>query len=741
MGAVVAQQGRSYFLREQPFKVFHAMYESHFHLRHRPFLVAPSVERYFPGHAIEHARQTLARCIERAQGPALLIGPAGTGKSLVCQLLAEQFRHTFAVALLANTKLCTRRALLQSILFELDLPYRDLDEGELRLSLIDFLEPSGRSRQGLLLVIDEAHTLPWRLIEEVRMITNLVRNGQPRIRLVLAGGPQLEERFASPKLDSFNQRIAARCYLQSFSREETYAYVRSQIAAVGGVPAQVFSESALRAIFAATDGIPRLINQVCDYAMLLTSVAGKPTVENNAVEEAWADLQQLPAPWQTSTAQLPLPTPSSILEFGTLDEISETNEATAAVPMPLTPPAPEPAPLRTAHEAHPFSPLETEPSPSEQLDEIEMQMAKVYADEYPAITLDDFGYAPRSVLTSQEIESLRGEDAEEATEAIGAVEAVSALGTSADKLEEWGTPENPFGDFSEEEVVIDGLPTCGSEWLHDRTQVSCPEGREFAATLKSLEESRQHEASALYKSHDELGKEAAAELLVELNTPFLEEQLRLDIPAPQPLLPITFDSAIESKFDPASDPVFPEPMNPEPVAAELMLPETADSELLAEEIVEEDTAIDEPMVAEPMSSAPTCGACEYSEPNYREPTFVEPVFAESNFDGSSCWSTEASAPLSLPVTSEPLVCETSESAAHHLSEVESFIAAANGAEFHWPELESKPVTPVRTLPKDDRDLLVIDEEPELRKSVPVPTNKGPVRRQEYRQLFAKLRRS
>ena len=214
------------------------MYESYFGLTRRPFVPAPNAETYIPTGSLEHARQTLIRCIDRGEGPAIVVGPAGTGKSLLCQVLARHFRGRFHVALLVGARLCTRRALLQNILFELKLPYREMDEGELRLSLVDHLEPRSGGPEGLLLLVDEAHTLPLRLLEEVRLLTNLVRDGQSRVRLVLAGGMALEERLASPKLESFHQRIAARCYLQPLTRDETIYYVQEQIRRPGGAAEQ-----------------------------------------------------------------------------------------------------------------------------------------------------------------------------------------------------------------------------------------------------------------------------------------------------------------------------------------------------------------------------------------------------------------------------------------------------------------------------------------------------------------------
>ena len=169
----------------------------------------------------------------------------------------------------------------------------------------------------MLLIIDEAHTLPIRLLEELRMLTNVVRDGQSRVRLVLAGGSRLDERFAHPKLESFNQRVAARCYLPPMNRMETDDYVRAQLAVAGGAADVIFGDEAFRAIFQATDGIPRLVNQVCNHALTLACQAGCRKLEAVNIEEAWADLQQLPAPWHEKSVEAD--NSRAFIEFGQLD--------------------------------------------------------------------------------------------------------------------------------------------------------------------------------------------------------------------------------------------------------------------------------------------------------------------------------------------------------------------------------------------------------------------------------------
>ena len=295
------------------------MYETYFNLTERPFASVPRIDHYYPAAVIDAARNTLTRCVDRGEGVAMVIGPPGTGKSLLCQILAEQFQQTFQVALLASTHLDTRRSLLQATLYELNRPYRGMDEGELRLSLVDYITLHDDCSRGVVLLVDEAHHLPLRLLDEIRSLTNLTRDMQPAVRMVLAGGHGLEERFASPKLESFSQRISARCYLEAFQRSETQTYIQGRIAACGGRGAEVFPAETCHMVHKATDGVPRLINQVCDHVLLLAYTAGIQRIEAVHVEEAWADLQQLPTPWNAAAA----PTGASgdsVIEFGGLDD-------------------------------------------------------------------------------------------------------------------------------------------------------------------------------------------------------------------------------------------------------------------------------------------------------------------------------------------------------------------------------------------------------------------------------------
>ena len=422
------------------------MYEAQFQMHRRPFPPSVDVSTYVGVGPVEQAGQTLLRVVQRSSGPALVIGAAGSGKSMLCQLLAEHFEEELHVALLANGQLANAKSLFQAILFELGLPYRDMDENELRLGLVEFLTDPGRCPHGLLLIVDEAHNLPLRVLEEIRMLTNVVLQGQARVRLVLAGGAALEERFTSPKLDSFNQRLAARCYLEHLNREETKAYIKEQVVAAGGKAEATFTEDALNAVFDATDGIPRLVNQLCDHALIMTALGGHATVNADVIQEAWADLQQLPTPCLDTTAGHSAAGTQHVIEFGELDD--EEGEP-ASIPF---------APRQKVAASEPREEI-TQPAAESRLAEIESHIATVAQsfDEIPS-------------LEQQEIAS---QEAAQEELPPTAPEPVMA--------------PNPFEEsFEEETTVLDQFASLHETRLVNAPRVRSVEGQQIGKLLAGV---------------------------------------------------------------------------------------------------------------------------------------------------------------------------------------------------------------------------------------------------------------
>ena len=312
-----------------------------FQFQHRPFAAAPDVNNYVPTESVEASIDAVYQCVQRSAGPALVIGPTGIGKSMLCVELARRLGTPFEMVLLATSQICTRRALLQNILFELGLNFRDREEGELRLGILDHLKSPKSTSSGVLLIIDEAQTMPLKLLEEIRGLTNIQRQGQSRVHLVLAGNQRLDERLNHPKMEAFTQRIAARCYLQSLNRQDTHNFIGLQwTRATGNTGMSPFSEAAIDAVYAATNGIPRLINQLCDHTLYLASARNITDFTDELIGEAWSDLQQLPTPWQVNHQESKTTGKDSntVVEFGELsDEVSTDSLSSSSSNLPPLP--------------------------------------------------------------------------------------------------------------------------------------------------------------------------------------------------------------------------------------------------------------------------------------------------------------------------------------------------------------------------------------------------------------------
>lgn len=422
----------------------------------RPFAAAPDPNRYFPASAMEEARQRVGRSIQRGEGPVLVIGAAGLGKTMLLEVVAQQFRDQMQPVILSGGQLCTRRALLQMILFQLDLPYREMDECELRLSLLAYLQPQGATGRRILLLVDEADALPPRLLEELRALTNISSGGELQVPMVLAGNSTLEEQFADPKLALFSQRVAARCYLSAFGREETFQFVRAQIAASGADPQTLFNDDGLEALFAATDGVPRLVNQLGDQLLWMVSETGYSPLDGQIVQQAWSELQQLPAPWNTQNNE----NLGGAVEFGELledesvledivfedDSIDDSFDESYTVDFDDDLPASIPI-----HAPQQFDKETIEEPPAVELSSIE--------------TID---------VTEQLLDQLHVMDAAECET------------SSAAKDEE--AARNPFSEtFDSEEIVLDQYSTFESLLLAEAPRVTNCSDTSFAGQLQQLE--------------------------------------------------------------------------------------------------------------------------------------------------------------------------------------------------------------------------------------------------------------
>ena len=277
-------------------------YLTHFGLKRPPFSATPDPECWAPIPTMEAAFDQLAAAVETGQGIGLLTAPAGLGKTLLCRRLLDQFSNRFREAYLPTCAFSTRRAILQAVLYELGRPYAKLGEQELRLELSDGLLEISERCEGVLLVADEAHLLSEVALEELRAMTNHVVGCRPIVRLVLSGSLLLEEKLASPALQALNQRVCAHATLEPLTRAESRQYVEHRLS-TASVARPLFTPDALETICHACDGIPRNLNHLCDYSLVIAARAGEHAVREASVFAALDQLKQLPLHWNVPASR------------------------------------------------------------------------------------------------------------------------------------------------------------------------------------------------------------------------------------------------------------------------------------------------------------------------------------------------------------------------------------------------------------------------------------------------------
>jgi type II secretory pathway predicted ATPase ExeA len=273
------------------------MYQEHFGFNRRPFAAVPDIELFVENVANRNCLDEAIVCLEGGQGIAILTAPAGVGKTIMCHKLADCLKSPFVTILLPNSTFASQRAMLQSVLFELGRKYVRLEEQELRLELISALRSNHRRDDQVVLIVDEAEHLKPEILEEIRNLANLSENGQPLVRVILSGQPQLEERLLEPDMTALNQRVRSQLYLQPLTRSESMDYVSEQIRICGQFAELVIQEDALELMVHAADGNARCLNQLADHSLLLAYMSGERPVSLKTVREALDDLKQLPLQW------------------------------------------------------------------------------------------------------------------------------------------------------------------------------------------------------------------------------------------------------------------------------------------------------------------------------------------------------------------------------------------------------------------------------------------------------------
>ena len=276
------------------------MYESFFGLTEKPFAITPDPRYLYLSERHAEALAHLAYGIQESGGFIQLTGEVGTGKTMVVRSLLQQLPANCDMALILNPRITPAEFLL-AICDELHVGVPERLTSSVK-GLVDLLtryllDAHARGRR-VVVMVDEAQNLSPDVLEQVRLLTNLETATQKLLQIILVGQPELRDVLASPELRQLAQRITGRYHLESLTQQETFAYVRHRLR-VAGATGEVFTQGALREVYRLTRGIPRIINVICDRALLGAFTREEHRVSGELVRVAATEVYGRPvlAPW------------------------------------------------------------------------------------------------------------------------------------------------------------------------------------------------------------------------------------------------------------------------------------------------------------------------------------------------------------------------------------------------------------------------------------------------------------
>ncbi len=266
------------------------MYEDYFGFDRLPFSITPDPRFFYDNPGNREAFAGLHYGIEGRKGFIVITGEVGTGKTTLLKVFMQRAPVTIRTAFVFNPKLSSTE-LLRSILNDLGIAASTENPGTLTRQLNDYLIEQLKKRHIVALLVDEAQHLSSELLEELRLLSNLETNHDKLIQIVLMGQPELEERLDQPELRQLKQRVSVRCRLAPLKSDEVNCYIEARLKTAGFAEKALFDPKAVEKIALYSKGIPRLINVICDNALLICYAASKRTVSVEFIEEVAHDLQ------------------------------------------------------------------------------------------------------------------------------------------------------------------------------------------------------------------------------------------------------------------------------------------------------------------------------------------------------------------------------------------------------------------------------------------------------------------
>jgi len=266
------------------------MYCELFQLTESPFRLTPDPEFLFASKQHARAKAYMESTIWLADGFVVITGDIGSGKTTLIESFLTDLPANIILAHISQTQL-TPVEFLQALLVEFGFkPFRKR-KVELLSMLKDYMVEQYAAGKKILLVIDEAQNLSRKVLEEVRMLSGLETQKEKLLRIILAGQPELANKLDSPRLQQLVQRVRLRFHLGALSKRETHEYISHRLNVAGAKNRTIFETTACDIVFRYTGGVPRLVNVLCDTAMLCAFAEEKTIIDDALVKAAVEELQ------------------------------------------------------------------------------------------------------------------------------------------------------------------------------------------------------------------------------------------------------------------------------------------------------------------------------------------------------------------------------------------------------------------------------------------------------------------